>query len=37
VESKEEILENEMAERMRNALYAHADELRILGTLGGLT
>lgn len=37
VESKEEILENEMAERMRMALHAHADDLRILGTPGGLT
>jgi len=37
VESKEEILENEMAERMRMALHAHAHDLRILGTPGGLT
>jgi hypothetical protein len=36
VESREELVEAEMAERMRRALVAHADELRILGSLAGL-
>ncbi|KAA8893048.1 hypothetical protein FN846DRAFT_788470 [Sphaerosporella brunnea] len=36
VESREDIIESEMAERMRLALHAHANELRILGSLAGL-